>query len=56
MIKPGIYTSEFWLCVLACLAICLNKPLGFDLPDSISAILAAIVSGYAISRGLTKKP
>jgi hypothetical protein len=56
MRSTGVYTSEFWLSLVA--IVCITLLLFFDKvsPQEIGGILgvAIPVAGYAISRGLAK--
>lgn len=55
MIKDGFKTSEFWLVVIGALVTVANDGLGLGLERDTIMAFAAMVAGYAVSRGVAKK-
>lgn len=56
--KPGYKTTEFWITLVTSVATFMNQSgfLGsFILPVEAIGSIAAIVIGYSISRGTSKK-
>jgi hypothetical protein len=53
--KPGYTTTEFWAATVTALVGFLNQAFGWNIPPETFASVAAVIAGYAISRGLAKK-
>lgn len=52
--KEGIKTSEFWLVVTGAVITIANDGLGLGLDRETIMAFAAMIAGYAVSRGVAK--
>ena len=54
-VKSGFKTSEFLLVVVGALVTVANDGLGWGLDRETIMAFAAMIAGYAVSRGVAKK-
>lgn len=54
-VKNGFKTSEFWLVVAGAVITIANDGLGLGLDRETIMAFAAMIAGYAVSRGVAKK-